>query len=424
MRDTLRRWPQKAAAVLSLWLAAAPVFVVLGRYAAPEDARLWYAPGAVALALGLWICAVPAKRRLPALLIGLGVYLGGGVALVWPLGVLAALTLLPGAVLLIMLPPACGRMPWEEWPTGLWAGGVAAHLVAQGIAAKGGVGEIASPLAWMFAAYLFLLLFTLNRQSLRAGVHGAEKAPAALRSRNRALTIALFALALLAACWGTLSRALGSAWTQLKLWLGAAIAWLMRLFPAGTTGAGDGGTGGTWGDMLSGLPTGEASPFARLMEKVFMVLAALIALAALLVAVRLFYRKLRALMRRLLDRARRYAAQAGEEYTDEVESTLDFDERRDALRKRLRRALERRARPVPYEKLNGRERVRRLFAQYLRGKPDVPASATAREALEKEKTLPEKQASVFAELYDRARYSDHPVSEAEADRLKRELRGS
>ena len=58
------------------------------------------------------------------------------------------------------------------------------------------------------------------------------------------------------------------------------------------------------------------------------------------------------------------------------------------------------------------ERVRRLFAQYLRGKPDVPASATAREALEKEKTLPEKQASVFAELYDRARYSDHPVSEA------------
>ena len=138
MRDTFRRWPQKAAAVLSLWLAAAPVFVVLGRYAAPEDARLWYAPGAVALALGLWICAVPAKRRLPALLIGLGVYLGGGMALVWPLGVLAALTLLPGAALLIMLPPSCGRMPWEEWPTGLWAGGVAAQLVAQGIAAKGG----------------------------------------------------------------------------------------------------------------------------------------------------------------------------------------------------------------------------------------------------------------------------------------------
>ena len=73
---------------------------------------------------------------------------------------------------------------------------------------------------------------------------------------------------------------------------------------------------------------------------------------------------------------------------------------------------------MPWENLDGRQRVRRLYEQYLKKRPEMK-DKTAREALTAEKGMGEKNALSFAGLYEKARYSDHEVTAKEADDLRK-----
>lgn len=419
MKETLRILPMKALAALCLLLGLAPVWLLAGRYCLPEDRLLWYLPPCLSALWGTMSCLFSGKKRVAFMALGIALLVAFGLVYLLPGGGLRLLPLLPCLLMLLLLPPAMGRLIWEEWPIGSWATGVFLHLIGQFLAGRPEWTGTAVPLSVAFGLYGLLLLLTLNRQGLREGMHGAQKAPALLRRRNLALIIGLYVPALLVACWGTLGKWLDQVWETIKQGIAEVVAWFLGLFTQEQTAMqeqsqGEGGMG-----LIPGAENAEPSLFAQIMEKVFLVLAfALLAAATVFVCIYLF-KGLRRLWKRIWTWLRRYAAAAGEDYVDEAESTLNLEEKAQALRGRLQKALVRPERKTPWQELDGRGRVRRLYQQFLRKTPRAH-SLTAREALGRE--MPSTQAAAFIELYERARYSDHDVSPQEADSLRQRMK--
>ena len=184
--------------------------------------------------------------------------------------------------------------------------------------------------------------------------------------------------------------------------MGAAILWLMRLFSREESLAPGGETGGG-GEMPLLAGAEEASPLMQWLEKALMIVGCVLLAAAAIFVLWFLGKKLRALGKYLLERLRRYAASAGEDYVDEAESILPLEERARA-----------------WQALTGNERVRRLYARRIAGRA-VSSAQTAREAIQADGGLSARQAEDFSALYDQARYSAQPVSAAQADALRQEL---
>ena len=420
MKEKTKLLLMKALAALCLVLCFFPVFLLLGRSQLPEYPAVWYLLPAGVFLWGSLCYLLPGKGRMAGALLGCVLAGIGGALLLFPIRWQALFLILPCWFILILLPPAWARPVWEEWHPAFWVTGVILYLISQFLATRPQFSGLETPLAAGFCLQAFLLILTLNRHGLRDGMQGAQKAPAALRRRNQALIIAVFIPALLAAFWGPLGKLLDAVWNGIKYCIGQVIWWLMRLFP--TTESTSGGMGGGGGGDLMGLPPAEEpSAFAQLMEKVFLVLALLLCAVLVGFALRFLGKWFHKLWKKLMDRLRRYAAAAGEDYTDEAESTLNLDEKAKAIREKIQHILPRTSRLPAWEELDGRARVRRLYQQYLRRKP-AARSLTAREALSREKDLPQDQATAFTRFYERARYSDHEVSTQDADQLRRQIK--
>ena len=156
------------------------------------------------------------------------------------------------------------------------------------------------------------------------------------------------------------------------------------------------------------------------MEKVFYVVAILLAAVLFFLALRFLLRKLIRLWKKILERMRAYAAAANEDYVDEAESTLNWDEKTQSIQDWVKEKMQKAQKQPKWEELDGRGRVRRLYQQYIRRRPDAQGQ-TVREAMRQDNRLSPSVAGVFSDLYERARYSDHEVSTREADDLKKQL---
>lgn len=420
MNQRLKLLPMKALSALSLTLCFAPISILLGRSLLPDCSLMWYLPLLFAFLWGVSGYMLPQRARLPFALVGCAMLTAGCAALLHSLPWKALLLLVPGWIVLLLLPPAYARPLWDEWPLGLWVAGAIFHLTGVILSSREAFSGTAGSLSAACAAFAFLLLLTVNRHSLSMSMHGSQKAPAALRRRNLALVIAVFALALLTACWQTLSAWLGgivhAVWEAVK----QGIAWLINLLyrkPEASPGIMDGGSM----DFSAFGEAAEPSAFAQFMEKVMMVIAAVLVIVLAVFACRFLYRRLRSLLRRFLAFLHRYADSSAVDYIDEAESTLHLDEKVQALKDRIKRGLTHATRPVPWQELDGRGRVRRLYQQYLRRHPDAQG-LTAHEALHQADALSTENADAFSALYDQARYSDHPVDAREADQLRDRLK--
>ncbi len=419
MKARLRVWPMKAVAALCLAAGLFPLSVLLGRYFAPEEAILWWAPIAAAYLWGIGGYLLPQKARLPVAVLGCALLVAWGIITQMPLGITRLLLLLPCLALLLVLPPAWSRPVWDEWSSGAWLGGLIVHLFAQTAATRPPFSGAMSYLLAVFAVYVFLFILSLNRHSLRDGMHGAEKAPAALRRRNGALVTVFFLASALIACWGKLAEWLNTAFQYTVLAVAYVINFIMSLLPVRQMGAGGGG--GDLGGMLGAEEAGEPSAFAVLMEKVFMVLAAILLLALVLLALWAMGKGIRRLWKRFMAYLRRYAGETGEDYVDEAESILNWDERAQSIRNQLQNAFKRAPKPPRWESMTGRERVRFLYRQFLKRKPDAKMK-TAREALSQDAEYTQPQANAFIQAYERARYSDEDISAQEADKLRKTIK--
>ena len=150
-------------------------------------------------------------------------------------------------------------------------------------------------------------------------------------------------------------------------------------------------------------------------------LALIILVILLALAARALYKGCKRLWKKLAAFLRRYAADAGEDYIDETESTVNWDERTQTIRDQVLNAF-RREKPERWESMSGRERVRYLYRQFLRRRPEAK-NKTAREALAAEKGYNQTQARAFTEMYELARYSERDISEGEADKLRQTIKG-
>lgn len=418
MKDRLRIWPMKALAAFALAAGLAPVPVLLGRWLFPESPCYWFFPFFLAYLWGTAGYLLPRKLRIPWTAAGCALAVAGAALVPRPFAPQNLLLAAPCAALLLLLPPAWARPAWEEWQPGWWIACIGLHLAGQTLAGRPAFSGTRAPLMAVFLIFVFLDLMYLNRNSIREGMHGAEKAPASLRYRNTALVAGLFLLGAAASAWGTLARWLDASWYYVRLGVGYVIFFLMSLLPTQSV-SGSPATGMEGG--FSGFgETAETSAFALFMEKVFRVLAFLLLAVVLFFALRALIRKLRLLWRKILERLRRYAAAANEDYVDEAESTLNWDEKTQSIRERMKEALQRTRKQPKWEELDGRGRVRRLYLQYIQRKPDAQGK-TVREALGQDQRLAPDAAGAFTNLYEQARYSDHDISTQDADKLRGKL---
>lgn len=419
MKDGLRVFPMKMLAAFCLVLGGIPLSILPGYYFASDAPLLWLLPP---LAAWAWACLgylLPMKGRLPFALLGCVLLIVWGVLFQWAIDPRRLLLLIPCIAALVLLPPAWHRPVWEEWPTGAWIGGIVLHLFAQVMA---GSPLFQGMLPWLlpcFAVYTFLYVLCLNRQSLTDGMHGTGKAPAAIRRRNGLLISVFFLFALAAACWHRLAQWVETAWDFIRHIIAVVAAFILSLLPEKSMGSG--GADGDLGGFLGGMEESEPSALALFLEKVFRVLALFILLGLIVLAARVLYKGCKRLWKKLAAFLRRYAADSGEDYIDEAESTVNWDERTQTIRDQVLNVF-RREKPERWESMSGRERVRYLYRQFLRRRPEAK-NKTAREALAAEKGYSQTQAHAFTEMYEQARYSERDISEGEADKLRQTIKG-
>lgn len=419
MKERLRILPMKMLAAFCLVLGGVPLSILLGRLFAADTPVLWWLPPLIAW---VWACLgylLPVKGRLLFALLGCALFAVWGAVFQLPLDFRRLLLLLPCMAALLALPSAWGRPAWDEWPPGAWMGGVVLHLAAQTVS---GGPLFQGVLPWLlpcFAVYVFLYVLCLNRHGLADGMHGTGKAPAAIRQRNTILSAVFFLFALAASSWQRLAEWADAAWNFILRVIAAAVDFIMRLLPEARMGSG--GSDGDLGGMLGGLEAAEPSAFALFMEKVFQVLALILLLILLFFAGKALYKGWKKLWKKLMAYLRRYAAEAGEDYIDETESTVNWDERTQTIRDQVMSVFHR-EKPERWESMNGRDRVRYLYRQFLRRRPEAK-NKTAREALRAEKGYTQNQARTFTEMYEQARYSERDISESDADALRNTIKG-
>ena len=274
------------------------------------------------------------------------------------------------------------------------------------------------------ALYVVLCIYLLNENSMNIGLNARTNAkpPSRMAKANRLLT-SLFAAALLLVTFSEQIRTFFERlWENVKLLLARLMAWISGLFPAeeevpiaaAPAPAGEMGL----------LPVGDAEPAAIwvALEKVFYVVAIALVAAALVFVLFKAYKGLRKLIRKIAAAIQKYSQAMGEDYVDEQETLLDWDDVRrevgESLRTRWKKWFEREKR---YEQLDARERVRYIVREMYRRDKGNHTAETFREAAQ---SLDFRAANVEAacELYERTRYSDKPVRLEEPDSLKKAVK--
>lgn len=422
MIDRLRILPVKALAAFALLLGYAPVFLLINAHFIPDQRIIWFLLPICTLCWGCLGYLLPQRGRLIFSLIGCGGLIGFGCYMLPAYGFGGAfITLIPCMALLILMLMAWSRPAWDEWHLAMWMVGIILHLVVRIFKKAYVSAQLDQEFNLCLIIYIFLFLTMLNRQGLRTGMHGSRKAPAAMRRRNQWLLTVLFIPAALASCWGVLGRGLERFWEWIKSLIGAAVAWFFSLLESENLAMTEGPMGAPEMQM-EGLmeEAGEPGLVSQILEKILIVFAALLFLAAVCFALWFLWKKLKVLICFIRNWLRRFAASAMEDYVDETESTLDVDEKKKLLKERIKKALIR-PRQIPWETLNGRDRVRRLYQQFLQKHPKAHG-LTARESLNQEKKYSSQQTEEFTVLYEKARYSSHEISIEEADGLRRKIK--
>jgi len=359
----------KLYAALVCFIALEPLYLLAASALIPG--RWWLAivlPLPALLLTGL-AGLLPAKRRVPALILSIAI-----MAAMCTLMFLESL--LPGIALfvlcvfqMLLFLPAMARPAHEEWSMRLLSAGLAVHIGAQFVKDLPLFTHAAALLTWVFVVYLFMLLFSFNRMTLAAT--GSTTGKTLLRHNRRLLTVLSLLILLL-----TNIRGIGQAIRRAIAWviiqINALLAWFGSLLPQQDPGGG----------------AQESLPLEA--------------------------------FRALADRLRLFKQRITTDYEDQSETLLDWSEVKTAAVRRMRR-IRNRLRPTPWEALAPDQRVRRVYRLLLRRIDSPDPTLTAQEVLQSGALpLPGDAVPTAAVLYDRARYSTHPIAPKEADELRRQ----
>lgn len=404
MRLNWADFRRKCQFPLLLATGTLPIPMLVCALAVPEGVRAALAMMALYVVLA-WTCLlIRGKLRLAAGALGAAALIAVGAASL-PIGEAHAALLIPVvyAVLLLSGLQFAGWARGRELNPVVCAILVLAHVIAQVLVnvAAGGDSPYAAVDELLIAGFICfgaLMLLYLNRVSLNLAVNGKQAVPASMRRKNMLLTFALLGVTLLIAALPAVARAAERAWQWFKMLLIAVIQWLYGLFPEDSvTGTESGGSGG-----FPAVEASEPSILAVILEKI-MVVVVMTAVAVLAVfALRILWRKIRVLLRRLWAQLNAYLASSTEDYEDEIADTREDGAAERSARRSRRRTPRRR---VNEGALKPAERIRYRYLMAWMRHPEWTPERTARENL----------SEGAAQLYERARYSDHEISPQQAE---------
>lgn len=405
-------WLRRCLLPLMMLTSFLPLMLLWLCTAAPDSF------GEVATLLAAYVLAsaicvrLPGTFRLPGMLLGGGVLIALGCALL-PVRAHPSLFLLPDAltVLLLVCVPLAVRPSLSEMPGAFPFLGIGTHFLAQFLYAYFTAMDatiyapIAPALTASLIGYVLLFLLTMNCISLDNATFLRHRLPPGMRMVNTVLTVGFMALSLAVALLPAVARALTALWQRLTAAVTRLFAFLLSLLPVPA-------------DMVENMQTAaeeqliakeaaeQSSSLALIVEKIASVVVFLLLAACLLFILRMLAKQLLRFVRYVKYRMREYAKNASAEYDDEITDTREEGMQRQTLhaRLRMRRTLPRDATPAA--------RIRFTYAQLLRRHPEWAGSATARETLRDD----------AATLYERARYSAHPITDEDAQRFVRHAR--
>jgi len=362
---------------------------------------------------GLGALAMPGK---PRLIWGiLGALLLTVPCFVFLSGAVCAFGLLIGIIYCGLLLCVMGMGRWEagkELPSGWLAVLLALLLIGCFVSfAEERVAYAALPLRICLFVFLFFAMRSLNRSSLFLAAGGKRSFSPVMVRKNTVMTLVLFfaalTIALLPSAW-ELVKWLISLLGQLLSWLQALLAALApeeTLSEAATTLATTepANTGEGLGVLTETIPRREPSPLTQAMMTTVVLL---VLIPASLVGIYGVTRLLIRGIRRFVTAVDLAVSAHTDDYEDEITDT-----RQDGQAQTRKAPKEKRLR-VSESAMTPKQRIRHHYRLLSKKHPEWQDHSTARENLPAES----------AELYERARYSDHPITPAEATQFKTETK--
>ena len=352
---------------------------------------------------------VPAKLRLVyGLVMGIAgilpwFYIATGPSL--PIALLAALIF---AVLLFWSTRIGGWSSDRELHSAWYGVCFGIQLIAQGvfyIDSRMEVSVFSSETVWFVLSFLImsaLIFLSLNRNALNTITTKRPKMAALIRKKNIFLVLVLFGIAIIFSLIPSVAGVLNTIFG----WIGDALAVLFEndtevpIETMGTVGGGmqkpDFGI-----ELNIGLHT-------DILNALFTVVGAVALVVVIPLIVYMLVRNLINTLKSIWKSLVVDAANYMDDYDDEVTDTRDsvIEDHSEATRK-MRMGLLYNDRG-----LGAKERIRYRYKYLLGRHPEWQKGSTARE------NLPEETAAI----YERARYSSHPISAEEADRFKVETK--
>ena len=295
---------------LLLMLCSLPVCLLISHLYMPGRQGLWCLMPGLYLLLACLCLLPPGRLRLPCGLAGSAAMIAAALCLLpWHEHLWVLLLPVMYIVLLLLFLKMGGWTPdMELRPTVPMIGAVCYILLQFVTGLKPDTyADMIPPLHIGFLLFLLLALLYMNRLSLRSAMmDGTRRPPEQLRRRNTLLVWAAFFGAVLVSLIPAIGDGLIWLWDRFK----QAIGWFMELIGRLGAGSSSGASGGS-GDGMGALEAAEDTEpglLSVILQYVTIAAACLIAAVLLVLAVRLLGKKLKVLLRRMLERLKLYGA--------------------------------------------------------------------------------------------------------------------
>lgn len=405
MKQNLTEFVRKCQFPLILVFASAPIPLEICAYISNDLIPFAWLFLAAYFALSAISLLIPGKLRLSYGI--LGFLLLCGLAALPALQVRAySLMCIPVVYgILLIWGLQIAKWSWDTEIHSFWIWtGIVVHLIAQVMLLAARVNEITSlepvtpSINLCFFLFAALGMLSLNRSNLSDASMGKQRASGKLRRFNVVFTLIFFVIALLVTLIPAVVAAVRKAWNWLIDVISQAATWIIAHYPTGSSSSDS-------SDSPEGLDMGgfETSDFALLLEKIVMFLFKLVMLAMLALAAYFLLRQIIKLLRKLWVKLMNYTSNISEDYEDIITDTREEGEKEGLFSKKIRERFI----TVDERTLSPDARIRRRYWKLMKKHPEWAAGTTAREKLPPD----------IAPLYEQARYSEHPITEADAEKF-------
>ena len=407
MNPTKKLFLRKCQFPLAIALGFFPIPIIINAGFAPQLLSICWIFPVIYASMAIACMAVPGKLRVLVGFAGVGLLCVPAAFLPGPAVCWIALGdgLYYGIILLCSMTIA----KWtetDELSTGVTWMGLGLHLGGQALIFICEIYEfhqMDGTEVWLLPTmlvYVLLAMLAMNRRGLYTASTGRQSVPITMRRKNLVMVVVLFAGAALLAALPAVGEFVKNSFATLG---GLIMLLLLLLEPDSEKGTPTQPSASSTGDKMDlGVEAAE-NPF---METLFAILGYVVLIVLVAFVVRFLWRKGRQWLPKLWKRFAKHLAAASEDYVDEITSTREFgvQEKRKEKSAKISRLRQRSLPP--------RQQIRSRYQTVLQKHPEWDAGSTAREKL----------SDAAAPLYERARYSEHPITEEEAKKFREDTK--